>query len=92
MSRIINIEKQPESGSPMEKRVMWYLNTAETQIETAHGMLYMSIYNFHDADIGQVDIQVGRLERDLRSLRKIIDEVKEARVSGDPDVTDAPFK
>ena len=91
MSRIIKMEREPENGSPMEKRVMWYLNTAEGQIEAAHGMLYMSINNFHDADIGQVDIQVGRLERDLISLRKIINEAKEARVSGEPDVTDAPW-
>lgn len=91
MSRIIQMEREPEKESPIEKRVMWYLNTAEGQIEAAHGMLYVSIDNFHDADIGQVDIQVGRLERDLMSLRRMIDEVRESRVSGDPDVTDVPF-
>lgn len=91
MSRIIKMEREPEKGSPVEKRVMWYLNTAEGQIEVAHGMVYMSIHNFHDADIGQIDIQLGRIERDLASIRRFVNEARETRMSGEPDVTDVPF-
>lgn len=77
---VVTIEK-PGKNALVEDRVKWGLEASESILHQTQALLWIRIDEFYDSDIGDIDIKLGRIEKGVESLRRLLDEAKRKRIT-----------